>query len=79
MIAALALLVFAGAVVLDYATVAYQRAVAARAAHRAALWSCLMCGISSLGVLSIVEVSPLLIVPEFLGLYAGTLLAVRRS
>lgn len=79
MIALLALLVFVGAVVLDYASVAYQKSVASRRAHRAALWSCLMCGISALGVLSIVQVSPLLMIPEFLGLYLGTLLAVGRG
>lgn len=69
--------VFVGAAALDYAAAGYQRAVVAGARHRAACWSVAMCLVASAGYYSVLEVSPLLIIPECLGLYAGTLLAVR--
>lgn len=78
MIAALAVVVLVAAAALDYATVAYYRAVARGAQHVAARWSVAMYLIGAVGLLSVVEVSLWLIVPECLGLYAGTLLAMRR-
>ena len=79
MIALLSAVVFLGAAGLDYATARYFAAVAARQPHHAGMWSVAMYLVGSLGYLSVVEVSAWLMLPQCLGLYAGTQLAVRRA
>lgn len=72
--------VFVAAVVLDFATARYMRALALDRMHAAGLWSVVMGGLSAAGLLALVDVSRWMLIPEFLGLYVGTRLAgaVRR-
>lgn len=79
MSAPLALLVLAAATALDYAYVRYQQAVASRAAARAGAWSVGVYLVGAVGFLSVVQGSVWYMVPECMGLYLGTVLAVRRS
>ena len=86
MLIALAVVVFFAAACLDYATVRYfdivdeyKKTRIPRLRTRAANWSVVMAGIGTLGLLSVVEVSSLLIIPEFLGLWVGTQVALLRS
>lgn len=71
--------VFFAAAMLDVATVRYYVSVGNKQRHRAACWSVVMAAISSFGLLSVVEVSWWLLVPEFAGLYAGTWIAVPKE
>lgn len=73
----LGLAVFMTAVALDYASGRYLQAATSRHVHKAALWSITMALLSTVGLLSVVEVSWWYIVPESLGLYVGTLLSFR--
>lgn len=76
---ALALLVFCAAAALDVATVRYYQAVQVKRKHAAARWSIAMYAIGAIGFVSVVQVSLWLMVPECLGLYAGTWLAMRHD
>lgn len=75
----IALGVFLAALALDYAAARYQRAVSARQPGAAACFSVAMCLLSSVALLALVEVSRWMLVPECLGLWAGTYLGVLRS
>lgn len=75
----LGLLVFVAAAALDFAYVRYQESVARGRARAAGLWSVLVYLVGSVGFLSVVESSWWYMLPQSLGLYAGTLIAVRRS
>ena len=77
MLPLLAVFAFVSAMAIDYAEAHYVRAVGRGDAHRAALWSLAMYGLGSLGFVAIFNVSLWLMVPEGLGFYLGTLLAVR--
>lgn len=79
MIALLALAVFASAVLLDYADTRNTQAVTEGRAHAAARWSVAMYLVGCVGFFSVIQVSPLLAIPEVAGLYVGSLLAVRRN
>lgn len=76
---ALGVMVLLAATALDYAYVRYQEAVAAKLARAAGLWSVAVYVVGSVGFLSIVQGSLWFMIPECLGLYAGTALAMRRS
>jgi ABC-type transport system involved in cytochrome c biogenesis permease subunit len=74
---ALAPLAFVSALVLDYVEAHYIMAVQNGRRHRAAHCSILMWAIGALGFLAVLEVSPWLMLPEGLGFYVGTLLAMK--
>lgn len=76
---ALGVLVFVAATALDYAYVRYQESVLARRRRAAGVWSVVVYLVGSVGFLSIVQGSLWFMIPECLGLYAGTVLAIRRS
>lgn len=77
MFAALALLVFVSAVVIDYAEARYVTAVQRGQAHAAAVYSLAMYAVGALGFVAVVDCSLWLMVPEGLGFYVGTRLALR--
>lgn len=79
MIAIVVLGVFMTAVVLDYADSANTRAVTDGRAHAAARWSIVMYGCGLLGLYVLTQVSWWLAIPEVLGLYAGSWIAVSRA
>lgn len=72
MFALLAVLAFVAAAALDYVAAHYYRSLGADRFHAAGLWSVGMCLLSTIGLLSVVDVSRWYIIPECLGLYAGT-------
>lgn len=76
MIVLLSLLIFLGSAALDFASARYQQSLACQQAHMAGVWSVAMACIASVAYVSVVKVSYYLIIPECLGLYAGTMLAV---
>lgn len=71
-------LVVAAAAAIDYAAVQHQRAVADRAAHRAARWSVAQFAAGACGLVAAVQVGWWLLAPEAVGYYLGTWLAVAR-
>lgn len=73
----LSLVVFVSAMVIDYAEACYIRAVHRSDAHHAAIWSLVMYGVGALGFVAVIDVSLWLMIPEGLGFYVGTLLAVQ--
>ena len=76
MMALLVVVVFVSAAFLDFASVRYQQAVDRCLRHRAALWGVAMYGVSTIGFLSVVDVSWWLMIPECLGFWVGTMLAI---
>lgn len=79
MTALLVLAVFACSFALDFFAVQYVGGVAGLREHAAASASVTMCLISTVALLSVVQVSRWYLVPECLGLYLGTWFAVRRK
>lgn len=77
MMALLGIAVFVAAMVLDFAETRYVLAVERKAGRDAAAWSVLMWAISCFGFVAVLNVSLWLLVPEGLGLYCGTRLALR--
>lgn len=77
--AALCVLVFAAAFALDYADARNKLAVQAREPHRAARWSVVMYLVGLIGMVSLIKISFWLVLPECVGLYAGSWVAVRRT
>ena len=77
MVAILAIVVFVSAMVIDYAEARYVKAVQTESAHSAALWSLVMYAVGAFGFVVVVNVSLWLMIPEGLGFYVGTLLAVQ--
>ena len=75
--ALLCLLAFWSAMAIDFAEARYIRAVGEGRAHLAARWSVCIWALGSLGFVAAVGWSLWLMLPEGLGFYAGTLLAVR--
>lgn len=79
MIVALAVLMFVAAFAIDFADSCNTLAVAQFKAHRAARASVAMSALSTLSLYIFITVSPWLVVPELLGLYAGSWYAVERA
>lgn len=77
MMALLAIAVFVSAMVIDYAEARYVLAVDRGLARDAALWSVVMYAVGALGFVAVLNVSLWLMVPEGLGFYCGTRLALR--
>jgi hypothetical protein len=77
MIVLLAIAVFFGEVAIDYADSRNTQAVAAGRAHAAARWSVCMYLIGLVGFFAVLRVSWWLTIPECLGLYTGSWIAVR--
>lgn len=77
--ALLVLMVFISAAAIDYAEARYVRAVGAGAAHVAARWSLAMWALGCLGFVAMLRVSLWLMIPEGIGFYVGTFVAVRWS
>lgn len=77
MTALLAVLAFVSAMVIDYAEARYVWAVNHGWRHRAAVWSLVMYSMGCLGFVLVLNESLWLMIPEGLGFYAGTLLAMR--
>jgi len=73
----IALGVFCSAVALDFAAARYNLALRSGRAEHAARWSVVMCALSSVALLAFVDVSRWMLLPEFAGLYLGTLLGTR--
>lgn len=73
----LVLLSFTSAVAIDFAEARYVRAIGDGRAHLAARWSVAIWALGSLGFVAAVKWSLWLMLPEGLGFYAGTMLAVR--
>jgi uncharacterized membrane protein len=69
-------LVFVSAMIIDFAETRYVCAVTRRDAHAAALWSLTMYAIGALGFVAVINVSLWLMVPEALGFYCGTRIAL---
>lgn len=78
MIAALAVLVFVSAAVLDYAHTRYVAAATRGARHAAARWSVAAWCAASVGFVVTVEVTMWMLPAEAAGLYLGTYLGTRR-
>jgi hypothetical protein len=77
MLALLVIAVFVSAMVIDYAEARYVMAVEREAARDAAAWSVVMYAVGCLGFVAVLQVSLWLMVPEGLGFYCGTRLALR--
>jgi hypothetical protein len=77
MSALIAVLVFFAAAVIDYAETRYVRAVHDRDRVSAATWSLVMWALGCLGFVAVVDVSLWYMLPEGLGFFAGTWLAMR--
>lgn len=73
----LGIAVFFAALALDYADSRNTLAVAEGRAHAAARWSVTMYVVGLVGFFAVLRVNVWLAVPEGLGLYAGSWLAVR--
>ena len=78
LLAVLFVLAFFAAGLSDYLETKYVLAVHSNAPRKAALCSVGMWAIGALGLLAIIEVSPWIVLPEGLGMYLGTVLAMRR-
>lgn len=74
----LGIFVFCGAAIVDFADVNNQQAVQDNDAHRAARYSVGMYVVGMTGFVSVLTISPWFVIPECLGLYVGSLIAVRR-
>lgn len=74
---ALAVGVFISAMVIDYAEARYVCAVNRSDAHKAAIWSLTMYAVGALGFVAVLNLSLWLMVPEGLGFYFGTRLALK--
>lgn len=79
MLALLAIAVFISAMVIDFAEARYVIAVERAAARDAALWSVVMYAVGCLGFVAVLNVSLYLMIPEGLGFYCGTHLALRKK
>ena len=75
--ALLCLAVFVAAFLYDFLNTRYITAVAERKAHKAAVLSIVLWGIGATSLLSVIKISLWLLIPEAIGLYAGTLCALR--
>lgn len=73
----LSALTFASALTYDWVEASYVRAVADLEPHRAARMSVAMYGVGCVGFFVTLKISLWYMGPEILGLYAGSLLAVR--
>lgn len=76
MTALFCVLAFVAAAVIDLAHTAYIRSVERGAAHRAACWSVVMYAVGCAGFYLCVGVTWAYMIPEALGYYAGTWLAM---
>jgi uncharacterized membrane protein len=79
MLALLAIAVFVSAMVIDFAEARYVIAVELGAANHAALWSITMYAVGCLGFIAVLQYSLWLMLPEGLGFYVGTRLALRKD
>jgi uncharacterized membrane protein len=76
MMALLVIAVFVSAVVIDYAETRYVLAVERGRAEAAAMWSVLMYAVGCLGFVAVLDCSLWLMIPEALGFYCGTRIAL---
>lgn len=72
-----ALLVFCSALVIDLSNARYIQSVNDKHAHRAAAWSLIMYTMGALGFVCLIHISLWLMIPEALGFYVGTMLALK--
>lgn len=72
-------LVFCVAIALDFADTTHKIAVEQRDGHRAGMWSVTMYLLGLVGLVSVLDVNRWYIVPEALGLYIGSRIAMRRA
>ena len=79
MILLLGLGVFLSATALDFAAARYNRAVRDDRLEIAARWTVVMCLLSTVGLLAVVDSSRWMVVPEAAGFYVGTRLSGFRS
>lgn len=79
MLALLVVAVFVSAMVIDFADCHCTLAITERRANQAALWSIFQYAVGAFGFLAIVQVSMWLMIPEGLGLFVGTRLALRKG
>ncbi len=79
MIIPLALAMFAFGFALDFADTRHKLAVEARRAHVAASWSVTMYLLGVSSTLAVFKVSVWLVVPEVIGLYVGSVVALRTA
>jgi hypothetical protein len=79
LLAIVALLVFAAAAAGDYVESYFVRRVADGDARGAARMSVAMYSVSLIGFFAVIKVSTWLVIPEILGVYIGTRLAVGRQ
>ena len=77
--AVLCIAAFLSALALDFIEATYVKAVQRGNANTAGLCSILMWGIGSLGFLALFEFSFWLMIPEGLGFWCGTQLAMRQA
>ncbi len=79
MLVLLGIITFLAAVALDYADTSNTQAVSKGHAHQAARWSCAMYLIGLVGFYGLTRVSWWLAIPECLGLYVGSWLAITQA
>lgn len=77
--ALLVIAVFLSAMVIDFAEARYVLAVERRQARDAAMWSVVMYAMGCLGFVAVLNVSLWLMLPEGIGFYCGTRLALRTN
>ncbi len=77
--ALLSIAVFASAVAVEFAACNYFQALNALQANRASSWSVIWYIIGAIGYISAVKTSLWLMVPECLGLFVGTRIAIARK
>ncbi len=75
--ALLSLLTFISALAVDFAEARYILAIGDGCAHLAARWSLAIWALGCLGFVAVVNYSLWLMLPEGLGFYLGTILAVQ--
>lgn len=76
---ALGALLFVLAAALDFADAQHKLAVEQRDVHRTARWSVTMYLVGVIGAWSLITEGVWIVVPEAAGLYAGSVIAMRRA
>lgn len=79
MIVALAFIMFAFGFALDFADTRHKLAVEARHAHVAASWSVTMYLLGVSSTFAVFKITVWLVVPEVVGLYVGSVVALRTA
>jgi hypothetical protein len=76
---ALGVVVFVIAGALDFADTRHKIAVEQRDGHRSGLWSVAMYVLGLVGLVSVLDVSKWYVLPEAVGLYVGSRVALRQA